>query len=112
MEIMRFARLQRTVETIVGVHPGGVRSGRAAIATGDCNSRRNGVALFVGDFDRQRRTRDLVAPLSRHDRRLGAADSVVNDQARIPMHIADEGDAPAVRRPTGVPAVELAEADR
>ena len=54
---MGFARLQRAVETVVGVHPGGVGRSRAAVAADNRDARRNAAALLVANVERQLRSR-------------------------------------------------------
>ncbi len=56
---MRLARLERTVEAVVRMHPGVARRGRAAIAADDGNARGNAAALLVANVERQARLRGL-----------------------------------------------------
>ena len=57
MEIMRFARLPRAVETVVGVHPGRGRRRGPAVAAEHRHAGRNAAALLVADVERQPRLR-------------------------------------------------------
>src|SRR5258705_12939166 len=112
MEIMRFTGLQRAIEPIVGMHPGGVRRGGAAIASDEGDASRNGAAPLVADLDREPAARRQISTLCGNYRRLTATGKIAKDELHIPIFIADQRNALPVRRPARVPPVELAKTQR
>src|SRR5215211_7124531 len=108
MEVMRLARLQPAVETVVRMQPGRRRRRGPAVAAEHCDARGNAAALLVANVERQPRLRSLVSPSLRDDRRLHAADEVSDDETAIAVLVADVRDALAVWRPASVRSVEVA----
>src|SRR5436190_2062490 len=103
MEVMSLARLQRTVEAVIGVHPGGIRRCPPTVTPNNTNPCRHAPVMLVADVEGQPGLRVLVTALGRDDGNLSAAGDVPDAQAGIALLITDVGDAPAVGRPARVP---------
>src|SRR5436853_4724153 len=109
VEVMVFKRLQGTIKTVVGMHPGVVGRVSATIGSNHTHSGRHFLAMLVTHTQLEATDLLYVMPLRGSDASPRAAEDFLDPERGIPVLVTDVTNPSAVWRKARLGSIEVTE---